>query len=154
MAGGGLAIASLPLVETGCGPKVSFYIQTFSGALIELKPLLPGAAGLIGKAIAAASDFDKQYRRGDFTSAIVTLQSLSADVSEIANDAGVDSPKIKGIIAVAGIALRAVAAILAEQQTQPAVAAGAAAANSQQQQAVREVKRLAASVDRVFAVIK
>ena len=152
LAGAGALVVS----QTACGPKVSFYVATIKGALIELKPLLPGAAQLISTAVKVADDFDAAYRRGDFADAITILKTLAGNIGQIADDAGVSTPQIKGIIAVAAIALRTIALLLDEQSTQPAVAAARKKATKPQAAAAAEVHHLSnpGVIDAIFMAAK
>lgn len=124
LAVGGGSTAALVLIgsQTACNPKdLSFYVDTVVGALDELKPLLPGAAATIVKAVAIAKDFDAAYKAGKFENAAALFANLSSLLSQIADDAGVNNTQVKLILAFAGVAIRAIAALLKSQAEQPGV---------------------------------
>ena len=121
LAGAGALVIS----ETACAPKnLSFFVQTLIGAMRDLSPLIPGQGVLLSKIITIATDFDAAYKRGDFANATAIFNTLVGNVTQLINDIGSLSTQIKTILAVVGIALRAIASLLASQAT-PAIAAKA-----------------------------
>ena len=139
----GLGVVSIGVMsQVGCKPKnLSLYVQTVVGALQEISPLLPSQAQFISKIVTVAADFDAAYKRGDFESATTLFSTIVSNVSQLISDIGTPSPQIKVALAVAGIALRAIATLLASQAT-PAIAAQASKAAGAQAKAVNTVRRL------------
>lgn len=156
----GVGIATLApatLLTMGCkSTDLGFYIDTITGALKQLQPLLPGAAGLIAKGVGIASDLSSAYKRGDFASTTALFASLSDNLNQIADDAGVNSPTTKVILAVAGVALMTIANLLKNQAPVAAVAAARVSATSAQQRGVAMIEKASSSaaVNQVFGVLK
>lgn len=107
-------LAGLLLTQTACSTKdVAFYVSTIVGALGELKPLLPGAAGTIAKAVTVANTFLDAYKAGKFANAKVALKNLVDLLSQIANDVGISgNPTVKVIFALASVAIHTIAALI------------------------------------------
>lgn len=146
-------------VTTACpGAKnLSVYVQTVVGALREIGPLLPGAAGLIAKAITIAEDFDKAYREGKFDNAKVLFENLAGVISQIATDAGVNNAQVKVALLLAGIAMRAIAVLLSVQASNPEVAAALRSRTSPaDQRQLALIKKLANEdvINQLFAEVK
>lgn len=128
--GGAATVGVLTLGVTSCGKDISLYTATVIGSLEELVPLLPGQATKLRQAIAVAKTFDVAYRDGKFASAASIFENLTTIISEIIAGVGVMSETVKLAVAVGGVALRAIAVLLRQQSTQPAVAAAVAASDS------------------------
>lgn len=159
MKGGAFAaVATLVLGEEACKAKdPSVYVQTVVGVLHELQPLLPASSALIAKAIKIASDFDAAYVAGKFADATALFANLSGVLSQIAADAGVNNPTVKVALAVAGIALRAIAVLLASQAGQPAVNAVLTGAMNPEKERQRElIRKLSdeSAISKIFAEAK
>lgn len=154
---GGIALAVLApstLLLEGCAPPkdLGFYIDTVTGAMKQLSPLLPGASGAISKVISVAGDLSAAYKRGDFVSAESLFATLSDDLALVAADVGVNSPTIKLALAVAGIALSTIAAILKAQATPSMIASARATASPVQLRSADLIEKSVASADAVFAL--
>lgn len=128
LAGAGSLVIGGAVVTSGCGKNISIYTATVIGTLKELRPLLPNLADRLNQAIAIAETFDKAYREGKFLSAALTFENLTLVVNEIVKAIGIMSDQVRIAIAVGGVALHGIAAILKAQSTEPAVAAAVAAA--------------------------
>lgn len=155
LTGGVVAVlAPSTLLLEGCAPPkdLGFYIDTVTGAMKQLAPLLPGAAGAISKVISVAGDLSAAYKRGDFASAESLFATLSDDLAMVAADAGVNSPTIKLALAVAGIALSTIAAILHAQATPAMVVSARKVASPAQLRSAELIEKSVASADAVFAL--
>lgn len=158
--GGAAAVSALALGTTACGPSMSVWVQTITGALEELKPLLPAQAALLSKAISIAKSFNQAWQDEKFSNAVTILENLTATIQQIIDAAGVNlSQQVKTMIAVVGIALRTVAVLLKEQMNDPAVATTVndrAMANPSASRQRTLIERLAdpAAVDAAFAAAK
>lgn len=121
LAGAGALIAA----ETGCAPKsVEVEIGILQSSIIALKPLLPAQATLLDKIGKLAGDFNTSYKAGNFTSAKDFFNSLADNIDVLISDVGGATPRVQFLVALAGVAIRAVAALLNEQgTTQPAAGA-------------------------------
>lgn len=152
------AVATMVLGEEACKPKdLTTYDQIVLGVLRELQPLLPSAAALISKAITILQDFDAAYKRGAFADAMALFANLSSVIGQIAADAGVNNPTVKVALAVAGIALRAIAVLLASQSGQPAVHAVLTGAMNPEKERQRElIRKLSdeSAINKIFAEAK
>lgn len=115
-------LAGLLLTQTACSTKdVAFYVSTIVGALGELKPLLPGAAGTIAKAVTVANDFLAAYRAGKLVNAKTALKNLVDLLIQIGGDIGIGgNPTAKVIFALASVAIHTIAALI--MTNTPAVA--------------------------------
>lgn len=113
----------LTLSTTGCGKNLSNYVSTIIGAMEELKPLLPNLSASLSKAISIAKSFDEAYRAGKFDSATTLFENLVGVINQIIADAGINaSDSVKIALSVASVGMRAIAVLLRDQATQPAVA--------------------------------
>lgn len=121
---GGIAapISQPGMPEPACssGKSVTAEIGIIQSTILALKPLLPAQATLLDKISKLAGDFGAAYARGDFTSAKTFFASLADNITTLVGDVGVGSPRIQFLVAVVGIAVRAIAALLNEQAT-PAI---------------------------------
>ncbi len=116
-----LAGAGLALGASKCGGKsVTAEIGIIQSTILALKPLLPGQAVLLDKVSKLAGDFGAAYARGDFASAKTFFASLADNITTLIGDIGAASPRVQFLVAVVGIAVRAIAALLNEQST-PAI---------------------------------
>lgn len=148
-------IAPSTLLLQGCDTKaLGFYVDTVTGALKQLSPLLPGAPGLISKAITIANDLNAAYKKGDFSSTTALFGSLSELIVQIADDAGVNSPTIKTILAIAGVALVTIANILKAQAPTAAVTAARASASPAAIKGGAAIDAAAAKTNSVFKIVK
>jgi hypothetical protein len=155
--GGFAIVAPGILLQEACKPKdLSFYDQTLLGVLRELQPLLPNAADLIAKGIKLIGDFDAAYVAGKFADATALFANLDDVLIQIAADAGVNNPTVKIALVVAGVALRAIAVLLAGQASQPAVVAAMRTRSAAQEKQMALIVRLSDSVvvDRLFAAVR
>lgn len=149
------SVGSLAVLETACAAKdIAFYVDTVIGALKQLSPLLPGAAGFIAKAISIAGDLKAAYEKGDFANTSALFASLSDVMGQIADDAGVSSPSIKLIFAIAGVALNTIGALLKAQTPAMAAKVGKVGATSEQLRGADLIERATARADAVFAAVK
>lgn len=153
LTGGAVAVlAPSTLLLTGCDAKdLGFYVDTVTGALKQLPPLLPGASALIAKAITIANDLNSAYKKGDFTNTSILFASLSDLLSQIANDAGVNSPTVKTIIAIAGIALMTIANLL---KAQAPAGISRMVKTPAQSKGVAAIEAAAAKSDAVFNAVR
>lgn len=150
------ALVTVTLGNKGCSAKdLSVYVQTVVGVLRELQPLLPNAAQLIVKAIKIAEDFDVFYRAGKFADAKALFANLAELLSQIAADVGVTSPTVKVALLVAGIAMRAIAVLLASQANQPAIMAALSIESPEAKRQTALIEKLADTIviDRLFAAV-
>lgn len=140
----GAVITGGAVINDGCAKSVVFYVATVTGSLEALKPLLPNLSPQIDKAIAIARTFSDAYQSGKFANAAAVYANLVSVVDQIIRAAGVMSPEVTRIIALGGVALRFIGAVLADQAEEPAVASIAASMNSpEQQQQKATIKRMA-----------
>lgn len=143
------------LMMEGCKVKdIAFYVSTVTGSLQEVAPLLPGAAGLIAQAVAAANDFLSAYKAGKFDNAKTLFMSLSGFVGQILADVGASSPGVKLILALTAVAIRTIGTLL---NNQPAVVAAKMKARSQvelSQVALLDRLTNSQSVDALFAAVQ
>lgn len=111
---GVIVLSPAILVEQGCAisKNADFYINLAANTLNQLSPLLPGAAGIIAKAIGVLEDIKKDYDKGDFSNASALLSDLDSVMIQIQNDAGLTSPTAKSIFAIAAIAIQTVATLI------------------------------------------
>lgn len=116
---GALVVASVGASKCG-GKSVTAEIGIIQSTILALKPLLPAQAALLDKISKLAGDFGAAYARGDFTSAKTFFASLADNITTLVGDVGAGSPRIQFLVAVVGIAVRAIAALLNEQAT-PAI---------------------------------
>lgn len=155
--GGMAAVGSLTIGTAACGKNLTTYTSIIISALEELSPLLPGQSSFIANAIKIARDFDEAYRAGKFANATTLFANLAGVIGQIADSVGVTSPAVKTTIAIAGVAMRAIAILLKEQSTQPAVTAAVRAQRSTAAVAhMGVIDRLAdaAAADAVFQASK
>jgi|ERR1700738_1006118 len=137
--------------QVGCSVKnIAFYVSTVVGALQSLSPLLPGAAGIIAKAVTAANDFLKAYQAGKFDNAKTLLANLVDFMTQIANDVGINNPTVKGIFAIASVAIHVIATLLIGQIPPATMAARAS------DPAAATLHRLAnpATIDAIFTATR
>lgn len=155
---GGLAgVGALTMGVQRCGgPNLSFYVSTIIGAMKDLSPLLPNLSANITKAIKVAETFDAAYRKGDFDSAEKLFENLNSLISQIADDAGIESQQVKLAITFANVGIRAIAAILFAQRDQPAVASAIAKRGAAGKARLSVVERLAdaAAIDKAYQASK
>jgi hypothetical protein len=121
LAGAGLAMAPK------CGGKsISAELVIVDGAVAELEVLFPNATTL-DKIRKLAKDFDADWTAGKFDSAKKFFENLDTLVSQTITDLEINaSTRAKLWLATLGIAVRTIAALIAEQGTaQPAAAAAA-----------------------------
>lgn len=150
------AVATVATIIGGgsiaCGVKLTTWVATITGALDELKPLLPAQAALLAKIAKVATDFNDAYQSGKFASASTIFENLSGLIDQLVNDIGTPSQQVKIIIALVGVAVRTIAVILKSQAT-PTIASAATAVNAS---AVSTIERLSASdeVDALFRAVK
>lgn len=123
--GGLAAVGTLAIGSAGCDKEdIDFYVSTLTGALEELKPLLPNQATLISKAVSIAKSFNSAWQADKFASASAIFENLITTFNEIITAAGLNvSDTVKVVVAVAGVALRAIAVLVKQQAQDPAVAA-------------------------------
>lgn len=152
--GGLAALGGMTLSVTGCGKNLSVYVATVIGSLEELSPLLPNLSPQIRKAVDIAKSFDSAYRAGKFTDASAIFTNLTSTVSEIVTIAGVTDPQVRIAIAVGGVALRAIAALLNSQATEPAVATAVAASKNVRAKTVIERMADQRVIDKVYEAVK
>lgn len=151
----GLAtVGVMTLGVTGCGKNLSLYVATVIGSLEELELLLPNLSPQIKKAIAIAKSFDTAYRAGKFTDAATLFTNLTGVVSEIATSAGVTNPQVKLAIAVGGVALRAIAVLLAQQASNPMVASAVAASPNANAKATIERMADPVVLDKIMGLVR
>lgn len=153
------AVGVMAFGTTSCKKEdVSFYVSVFQGAMEELKPLLPNSLALINKVIGVIKTFKDAYDAGKFDNALTALENVSATLTEIISQVGTLSDPVKVALSVGGVALRAIAALLRSQSTEPAVAAAinARATTAAQQRTLSVIDRLAnqAALDRVYQASK
>lgn len=144
---GAAGLGTLVASQVGCKVKdVAFYVSTIVGALGELKPLLPGAAGTIAKAVTVANDFLAAYNAGKFANAKVALKNLVDLLSQIANDVGISgNPTVKVIFALASVAIHTIAALIMANAP-----AGAMAGVTSAEQAMVEQMANPATLNAIF----
>lgn len=158
--GGAAAVGTLALGTTACGPSMSVWVQTITGGLEELKPLLPAQAALLSKAISIAKSFNEAWQDEKFSNALAILENLASTIQQITEAAGVNlSQQVKTMITVVGVALRTIAVLLKAQMDDPAVAATVndrAMANPSASRQRTLIERLAdpAAVDAAFEAAK
>lgn len=155
--GGLVLVGGLPLTQTACKKTdIGFYIDTIVGALSQLKPLLPGAAQLIAKAVTIANDLLAAYKRGAFADASAFFANLSDVLNQIAIDAGLNNKTALIILAVAGVALRTIASLLSKQAPAQLVAASKKTATSEQLRGATMIEQASteAAIMRVVAAVK
>lgn len=109
--GAGLLVAS----QIGCGASIATEIGIIQSTILALKPLLPNQAALLDKVSRLAGDFNTAYRAGNFSSAKDFFNSLADNIDTLIADVGVASPRVQFLVALVGVAIHAVAALLAEQ---------------------------------------
>lgn len=153
------AVGVMAFGASGCRKEdVSFYVSVFQGAMEELKPLLPNQLALITKVIGAIKTFKDAYDAGKFDSALTALENASTVLTEVIGQVGTLSDPVKVALSIGGVALRAIAALLRSQSTQPAVAAAinTRATTAAQQRTLSVIDRLAnqAALDRVYQASK
>lgn len=151
---GAAGVGILTFGVAGCSKNINLYTATVIGTLEELLLLLPDLSDPIKKAIALAKSFDTAYREGKFANAGTIFANLTSVVSEIATLAGVTNPQVKLAIALGGVALRAIAALLKSQASDPAVATAVAASTDSVTKAV--IERMADSkvLDMTLALVR
>jgi hypothetical protein len=145
------------LLQTACQVKdIAFYVSTVVGALGELSPLLPGAAGLIATAVKVANDFLAKYKAGDFSNATAIFQNLVSTITQIASDVGVNNPTVKIILAIASVAVHAIAALLSAQVPPAVRTKMASKANASLLAQASVVDKLAnpTTIDQIFAATR
>lgn len=143
------------LMMEGCAAKdLGFYISTITGSLKQLSPLLPDASTLIAKAISIANDLNSAYSKGDFSSTSALYASLADVLSQIASDAGVNTPTIQTIISIAGIALMTVANILQSQAPMAAVKRAMTTATPAQARGGAMIEKAVSSSPAVFNALR
>lgn len=156
--GGVIAPVSLPgTPEPACKTKdLSFWVDTLVGTAQELATLLPSIGPIVGKLVKIAKDFDDAYKRGDFANARALFTNISALISQIAADAGLNSPDLKLIFAGVSIAFRMIARLLDSQAGQSGVVAAMKKASPEMEAAAALVKKLAdpAAADAIFAAAR
>lgn len=152
--GGLAAVGVMTMGAKGCGKNIGIYTATVIGTLKELLPLLPNLSPRIKQAIAIAETFEKAYQDGKFADAAAIFENLTQVIGEIVNAIGVMNPNVKLAIAVGGIALRAIAAILKGQAADPVVAAAVAASTNQSAKDMIERMSNQAVIDRVVELVK
>jgi hypothetical protein len=152
----GLGGAGLAASQISCGgPSVSGTVRILSGAASELKILFPAQGSTLDKIVTLGTDFDKFWVAGKFDSAKTVFENLDTIINQVITDLGVNAnTHVKLLLATLGIALRTVAAIIAEQgQNRPLAArrAGATAPAT-----VNRVNQLAdpSVADRLLKAVK
>lgn len=103
-------------------PNIGTEIGIIQTTAIALKALLPNQAVLLDKIVKLSGDFNAAYNRGDFTSAKTFVNSLADNIATLISDVGAGSPRIQFLVAVIGIAAKALAALFNANAT-PAVMA-------------------------------
>lgn len=127
--GGGFTLA---LMLENCGGKsIANEISIILSTITELKPLLPNQSALLDKISLVANDFNKAYSSGDFNSATSFFNSLADNVSTLVGDIGTDNSHMTFLVAIIGIAVHAVAALLASQGTPSTVSKARSVAGPQ-----------------------
>lgn len=152
-------VGVLAFGAAGCDKKdVSFYVSVFSGAMEELIPLLPGQRTLLERALSAIKTFKSAYDAGKFDNAVTALENASTVLGEIIGQVGNVSDAVKVAITVAGVGLRAIAALLKAQTADPAVQAemNARAGTPAARHTLSVIERLAnaAALDRAYQASK
>src|SRR5215472_2448281 len=111
---------------TGCsGKSVAATVMIITGAIQELKPLYPGAAARLDEIVKLATDFNNDWIAGNFDSAKAIFQNLDTLIGQVITDLSITaSTKVKLLLATIGIALRTIAAIIAEQGATAGIKAG------------------------------
>lgn len=119
----GIASAAV-MNQMACGgTSVSGTVTILTGAVAELKILFPANA-LLGKIVSLATDFNKDWVAGNFDSARTLFDNLDTVVGQVISDLGVNATtRVKLLLAAVGIALRTIAALIAEQGQQQPLAA-------------------------------
>lgn len=151
--GGFAAVGVMTVGVSGCGKNISFYTATVIGALKDLRPLLPNLGDRLSKAIAVAETFDAAYRDGKFADAATLFENLTTTVSEIIAAIGVMNESVKLAVAVGGVALRAIAVLLRQQASQPAVAAMVAASDASAKAMIQKMADPAV-IDKVVEAVR
>lgn len=129
LAVGGVAIGAA-FGEPACSKlSITAEIGIIQSTILALKPLLPAQAGLLDRVSKLAGNFGAAYAKGDFASAKAFFMSLADNITTLVADVGVGSPRIQFLVAVVGIAVRAIAALLNEQST-PAIESMATSAEA------------------------
>lgn len=108
-------VGALALPTVGCGDKkdVDFYIATVTGALEQLKPLLPNQETLLSKAISIARSVNSAYQDGKFDTALGLANNLVSTINDIIAAAGVNlSNGVKITLSIANVALSAAAVLI------------------------------------------
>jgi hypothetical protein len=113
-------VASLAITQLSCGPSLDTEIGIILTTIPLLKPFLPNQAVLLDKIAKITSDLQKAYRAGDFTNAKTFFNDLDVNIQTLIADVGGASPRIIFLVAIVGVALRAVAALI-NQSTPPAI---------------------------------
>lgn len=129
IASGGAALGMVTMAPSCNPPKVSTYISIFTGALGEIKIILPGQVAIINKIITVAHDFDAANLAGKFADAKTLLLNLVGLFDQFTADLGVSVPlPVKTALLIASVAIRAIAVLInARVQAEPAAAERAAA---------------------------
>lgn len=111
-------VGALTLGAGKCGGQsIETEVAIIQSTALALKSLLPAQSTLLDKVGKLASDFNVAYKRGDFVSAKATFESLDTDIQTLIADVGGASPRVVFLVALVGVALHAVASLLASQST-------------------------------------
>lgn len=139
MVTGGAALGMVTMAPSCNPPKVSTYVRAFTGALGEIKLILPAQGAIIDRMIKVAEDFDKANLAGKFEDAKTFLLNLVSLFDQFTADLGVNVPlPVKTALLIAGVAIRAIAVLIdGELSRQPSMAARAEAGE------VNKLKQLA-----------
>lgn len=125
---GASAVASAVLV-TNCGGKsVSGTVTIITGAASELKLLFPGNADVLDKISRVAHDFNEAWVAGKFSDARQFFDQLDEFSTLIVNDLSIGATaRVKLLLSVLVISVRAIATLISEQATPKATAMAGAA---------------------------
>jgi hypothetical protein len=106
---------ALVLSQVACGPNIDTEIGIVLSTIPLLKPLLPNQVVLLDKIASVTTDLRKAYKAGDFNSAKNFFGSLDTNIQTLINDVGGASPRVQFLVALVGVAVHAIAALLNEQ---------------------------------------
>lgn len=125
LAVGGFALGSAFTAPACFGKSIEAESAIVDSAILSLKGLLPAQAALLDKIGKLNRDFAAAYKRGDFVDAKAFFASLDQNIQTLIDDLDVNvSARIKLLVGIVGVAVRAIAALLNEQST-PAIVAAA-----------------------------
>lgn len=104
------------LSQLNCGGKsVGGTVTLITGAIAELKLIFPSLPAL-DKIVKLATDFNTAWVAGKFDSARTFFESLDTTVQQVMNDLEINgTTRVKLLVATLGIAVRTIAALIAEQ---------------------------------------